>query len=113
MANKHRVQEFNRDLIDHTLAVLKRHNINDAAAADIAHALAHNIAQAWGGLNVYFPKRDSVALNARDQAIWDEFNGDNHSELAKKYNVSVQWVYKVVKRKRAADIQSRQQSFLV
>ncbi|MDN5451260.1 MAG: DNA-binding protein, partial [Enterobacterales bacterium] len=33
----------------------------------------------------------------RDLQIFSEFNGRNHSELAKKYSVSLQWIYKIVK----------------
>jgi Mor family transcriptional regulator len=51
----------------------------------------------WGGQNIYFPMGLSYKLSQRDQAIYNEFNGINHSELARKHHVSLQWIYKIVK----------------
>ncbi|HEL5982467.1 TPA: DNA-binding protein, partial [Escherichia coli] len=36
--------------------------------------------------------------------IFREFNGRNHHELARKFGVSLQWVYSVVKRVRKEEI---------
>jgi len=65
----------------------------------------------WGGQQVYFPLGIREELSARDQQIYDEFNGTNQSDLARKYKVSVQWVYKIIERVRMADIAKRQSGF--
>ena len=37
--------------------------------------------------------------NEIKQGIIKDFNGNNHNQLAVKYDVSVQWVYKVLREK--------------
>ncbi|EDJ7116989.1 DNA-binding protein, partial [Escherichia coli] len=37
-----------------------------------------------------------------------EFNGRNHHELARKFGVSLQWVYSVVKRVRKEELDRMQ-----
>ena len=51
-----------------------------------------------------------MALNERDMKIYEEFNGNNHRELARKYNVSMQWVYKIVKKVHKDEVARRQMS---
>lgn len=58
------------------------------------------------GLNVYIPKGQySAVMNtARNNLIRKEFNGANHTELAMKYGVSLQWIYKIVKEKQPYEL---------
>lgn len=76
----------------------------DHVGQEVANRMAGN----WGGQLIYFPIGTSIKLCARDLAIWNDFNGNNHSDLARKYGVSLQWIYKIVKAMRAADLASRQ-----
>ena len=48
-----------------------------------------------GGLVLYIPKGCSNN-SYRNKAIIAEFNGKNHRELARKYGVSVQWIYSIL-----------------
>lgn len=61
----------------------------------------------WGGQLIYFP-HGNFEQSDRDKQIWAEFNGNNHAELARKYKVSIQWIYKIVKAQRQADLARRQ-----
>jgi len=54
--------------------------------------LAHD----FGGTITYFPKLDSIIKPLRDRKIREEFNGYNHECLAKKYNLTVQWIREIV-----------------
>ena len=45
-----------------------------------------------GGESIYIIKPDSFVRPARDIRIKAEFNGYNHTELAKKYGVTERWV---------------------
>ncbi|SEM40620.1 Mor transcription activator family protein [Pasteurella skyensis] len=51
------------------------------------------------GKDFYIPKSyaRNIKNNARNRLIRKEFNGTNHQELAFKYGVSHQWIYKIVK----------------
>ena len=48
----------------------------------------YKLAEVVGGTTVYIPKPESVTRPVRDARIKEEFNGYNHPELAKKYNVT-------------------------
>lgn len=45
-----------------------------------------------GGSTIYLPKTESIVRPVRDAKIKEEFNGYNHGELAKKYDVTERWV---------------------
>lgn len=45
-----------------------------------------------GGTTIYIPKAEALIRPIRDKKIKDEFNGFNHQELAKKYNLSERWI---------------------
>lgn len=60
--------------------------------------LADFLSLSWGGQMVYFPK-DS---KRRASMMYAEFDGSNHADLARKYGVCVQTVYRVIKQEREA-----------
>ncbi|HHR0444953.1 TPA: Mor transcription activator family protein [Pseudomonas aeruginosa] len=70
--------------------------------------VAAQMAQVWGGQQLYVPKGVHVQASKLHQQLFDEFNGRNHRALAMKYNVSLQFVYQVVKRLRLAFIAQNQ-----
>jgi Mor family transcriptional regulator len=57
------------------------------------------IAEEFGGENVYFRKLDTLVRDQKNTYIAKEFNGHNHRELAKKYNVTPAWIAQLVKNK--------------
>lgn len=100
--------ELLSDLIDTIVATLTaRAAIDRQQATILAHSIAESMALQWGGQSIYFPKWMVRRLSERDQMIYDEFTGDNHAELARKYNMSVQWVYQIIK--AAAKVESARQ----
>ncbi|RFO12513.1 transcriptional regulator [Haemophilus influenzae] len=59
-------------------------------------------------MNVYMPKSISLFACKREKQIFNEFTGNNHVSLAKKYDLSLQWIYKIVKRVQKEEIAERQ-----
>nr|DAY51328.1 MAG TPA: Mor transcription activator family [Caudoviricetes sp.] len=53
------------------------------------------LADVVGGSTVYIPKPESLIRPVRDARIKAEFNGYNHIELAKKYDVTERWVRQI------------------
>ncbi|MBE8614120.1 DNA-binding protein, partial [Morganella morganii] len=47
-------------------------------------------------------------VSQRDREIFNEFDGRNHHELARKFGVSLQWIYSVVKRVRKEELDRMQ-----
>lgn len=102
------------DLTDNIAAALvELASIDQEKAAQLASEIADRMAAHWGGQNIYFPMGLSVKLSKRDQLIYDEFDGTNHSDLARKFGVSLQWIYKIVKTVRQEEIARRQQDLFV
>ena len=81
---------------------------NAELAKQIGIEVAGHIAQMWGGEVIYIPRNLILLLSERDRKIFNEFNGTNHRELARKYNVSMQWIYQIVKRVTKEEIARRQ-----
>lgn len=70
-------------------------------AEQIAHEIAHQLNQNWGGSMFYVPKFNAWQAHKRDLAIWQDFNGRNHTELAQKYGLSVPYIYEILARIRS------------
>ncbi len=66
---------------------------------DIADAIGienfYALTKVVGGATIYLPKPESVTRPVRDTRIREEFNGYNHPDLAKKYQVTERWVRKL------------------
>ncbi|APC14561.1 DNA-binding protein [Pseudomonas frederiksbergensis] len=86
-------------------------------SADLAEATSVEIttlfAHLWGGQVVYVPKGVCIQASRLHQKIYDDFTGRNHHEVATKHGVSVQQVYRVVKRMRLAIIARNQRDLFV
>ena len=82
--------------------------LSDESAKRLAVSISKAFAEDFGGEVIYIPKGILLPLSGRDLAIYNEFTGDNHNELARKYKVSVAWVYKIIKRVHKEEISKRQ-----
>lgn len=82
--------------------------LTEESAKRLAVSISKTFVEDFGGEVIYIPKSILLPLSGRDWAIYNEFNGDNHNELARKYKVSVAWVYKIIKRVHKEEIAKRQ-----
>ena len=64
----------------------------------------------WGGGLLYICKGQHYEISLRDQEIFRRFNGENHDWLAQEYDLTLQHVYRIVKRVGAAERAKRQSS---
>ncbi|WP_313897247.1 Mor transcription activator family protein, partial [Vibrio sp. Vb0877] len=62
----------------------------------------------FGGFPIYVPKGRKLEAEIKKISIWNDFNGKNVEELAKKYDVSVFHVYHVLKIMRHEEQKKRQ-----
>jgi Mor family transcriptional regulator len=65
--------------------------IADEIGMDNLIKLTHII----GGQNFYFPKKDTLLVQLRNEQIKKEYTGYNAAELAKKYDVTDRWVKEI------------------
>ncbi|SHE19272.1 Mor transcription activator family protein [methanotrophic endosymbiont of Bathymodiolus puteoserpentis (Logatchev)] len=90
--------EIIQDIYAYSLESIKNNPaISDKDAANIALDIAQSTRHRWGGILVYIPKGDALDTKNKKQNIRHDFNGSNHIDLARKYKVSVQSIYKTVK----------------
>lgn len=94
--------ELLSDLAEKTAEILRESiEIDPATASHIGVKLARSIAEKWKKQLVYIPEGLGMYIHERDLQIYKEFNGSNHAELARKYKISMQWVYAIVKKMQA------------
>ncbi|MDH3001503.1 transcriptional regulator [Chelonobacter oris] len=97
------------DLTKYTVsAVCELAEIDKQTAENIGMIVALKTGHNWGGQNIYVPKSMILFACEREKQIYNEFTGNNHSQLAKKYRLSIQWIYKIVKRVQKEEINKRQ-----
>lgn len=97
----HLRHELLNDLVVQATDILAGCNIPNDKAEYCALAIANHMADHWGGLLIYFPKDDVFRIASRDIDIYNEFNGTNHAELARKYDICQRTVYKIITKMRA------------
>lgn len=71
------------------------------------------MATVWGGQVLYMPKGIHLQASKLHQQIFDEWTGRNQREIAMKHNISLAFVYKVVKRMRLAVIARNQRDLFL
>jgi len=77
------------------------HGHVDRATADtLGLSVADMLAEDWGGLNVYIPKRLERRLALRNARIYRAWTGDNVMELAREYGMSEQHIYAIIREER-------------
>ena len=109
MNESNKMPELLTDLAVRAQKVLvEKASMDKDLAEHVGFEIARTMAESWGGLNIYVPKAMEMKLHSRDEQIWREFDGHNQSDLARKYNISVQWVYTIIKRMRALEITRKQ-----
>ncbi len=101
--------ELLSDLALHTADVTRKLcGVDPEKAVEVGQAVADLMADLWGGQLIYFPKGMIRTLSKRDREIYAKFDGSNQGALAKEFNMSIQWVYRIVKLMRAEELARRQ-----
>jgi Mor family transcriptional regulator len=88
------------ELVDVLACELVRGGMSQEQAKAQARKLALVQAHYMGGRAYYIPTGDHLKAALRDRAIWDEFNGRNIDQLARKHGLSVPQTYAVVAEQR-------------
>lgn len=70
-------------------------------AKRLGERIADIIAGEWGGQNLYIPIGLVHKRTARNARIFEEFTGNNVPGLARKYGLSIQAIYRIIKSERA------------
>lgn len=99
------IPEKKPDLIafmqDTVKAILEARKISPDQSEAIAVEVADQLSFEWGGAMIYIPKAASNLLSRRNEKIISEFNGSNQAELSRKYKVSIQWIYSLLRKHKS------------
>jgi Mor family transcriptional regulator len=82
--------------------------VSPEKAEAVGLAVADQMSGHWGGQLLYFPKGMARKLSTRDMEIYTRFNGSNHADLAREYDVSLQHIYRIIKIVHAGEVAARQ-----
>lgn len=97
------------DLASHVAVKVKELcGVAPEKADAVGLAVADLMSCHWGGQLLYFPKGMARKLSARDLEIYARFNGSNHADLAREFDVSLQHVYRIIKAVHADEVAARQ-----
>lgn len=88
------------ELVDVLACELARGGMAQEQAKAQARKLALVQAHYMGGRAYYLPTGEHLKAALRDRAIWDDFNGRNIDQLARKHSLSVPQTYAVVAEQR-------------
>lgn len=106
--SKSRQHEFSQALYDIIYHALIRQGMVGEQALAVAEESTDTVLDEFGGENLYIPKNISGKAHRRNRQIYDEFTGDNHDELAKKYGFTLQRIYAIIKEQRQFEFNTSQ-----
>ncbi|EBD2385649.1 hypothetical protein GVX02_000501 [Salmonella enterica] len=85
-----------------------RQGVPPATALRVAHSFAERMAFVWSNSVIRIPKGIAYNTLKRNKTLFDDFDGNNHAHLGRKYGISIQRVYTIVKEMRQAYVDSLQ-----
>lgn len=93
-----------------SLTASLRHELLQEVAEQLGYAVADMLAENWGGQTISFPKDHSFKLATRDLKIYNDWATQSMQPpaLARKYKLSVQAIYNILKRVRKQAVGLRQ-----
>lgn len=85
-----------RELAEVVQGELSRIGIDLSYASAVAETVSEHVRERFGGQPNYWPKGNTMRQRRRRMRMWEDFNGHNHLELAVKYGVCLQQVYRML-----------------
>ncbi len=73
---------------------------------ELAQKILRQILEDNGGLRIYLPQAESAFRAEKETAIMAEFNGLNSKELCRKYQISSNTFYTILRRHRERQLKS-------
>ena len=85
------------------LELLKLEDIKSPSGAEIAQLIGmaafRELVFHYGGCNLYIPEAEKLILPVRNEMILREFNGNNRTQLARKWGISERHMRNLTKEK--------------
>ena len=84
-------REVHSQLMVHPMVKLEH-----AIAAQVALHVAEHVRKNIGGVSTYIPRGMTFELSRRDKQMWEEFDGTNYAELARKHDMTEMRVRQII-----------------
>lgn len=88
------------DMTDVAAAALARDGVDVAIARRQAVTVMRALAIYHGGRKFYLPNGEALDRALRNMRIWDDFNGNNVDDLARRYRLSDVQIYAILSEQR-------------
>jgi Mor family transcriptional regulator len=98
LANDERRAELLMHIISSVSRALEGNGMAKDKATEAAITISDELCKEFGGEQIYMPKNKDHNTMLMQHALFKEFDGTNHAELGRKYNISVPHVYRVLKK---------------
>ena len=86
------------DLITEEIDVL---SLGNDVSMQLSKKITEKLCLRYGGIPLYLPKlKRNKDLNPRNALMWSKFNGRNHHDLCREFNLSYQHVCKIIEQQR-------------
>lgn len=99
------------ELVDVTVAALRREGVDDAEVLRLAEVVVLAQALHFGGHQFYLPKGQALATALTHARVFHEHNGRNVPELARKYDLTTRQVQSIYRQQLLFRRGRRQQQF--
>ncbi|EAW2472626.1 hypothetical protein FBD63_14815 [Salmonella enterica subsp. enterica] len=102
-------KELMDGLMEAVVVVLtERQHVPFNTTCHVGQAFADHMSFVWANGVIRIPKGIAYNTLKRNKALFDDFDGNNHAHLGRKYGISIQRVYTIVKEMRQAYVDSLQ-----
>jgi Mor family transcriptional regulator len=108
MSSSERSAALLMQIISHIETELLNRKLPMQDAEEIARDTCEKLRHTFGGEQFYFPKGTELDTILVHHKIFKEFNGFNHAELARKFDMSIQNIYRIIKRAHKKHIDDMQ-----
>ena len=98
MSSSDRSAALLMQIIMHIETELLNIGIAQDEAEKIAKKICDKLRHTFGGEQFYFPKGTELDTILTHHSIFNKFNGCNHAELAREFDMSTQNIYRILAR---------------
>lgn len=88
------------EMIDVVCSAFRHRGKSQQQAEQDAQVAVEALYESYRGGQLYFPSSAATRTAALHERIYADFNGHNQAELSRKYRLSVQAVYRIIKKQR-------------
>ncbi|NRA56482.1 MAG: transcriptional regulator [Gammaproteobacteria bacterium] len=108
MSSSERSAALLMQIIIHIESELLTKGITQETAEEIARGTCDKLRHTFGGEQFYFPKGREIEAILTHHQIYKKFNGFNHVELAREFDMSIQNIYRIIKKAYKKDVDELQ-----